>query len=82
MLEVTKHRGEDDTKFETYDELCGIGINRLSIIDVEHGMQPLHNSDKSVHVVFNGMIYNTEAIQADLKAHKKLNTRNDGEVIR
>lgn len=81
MLDSTVHRGEDSTKFEFYDGRCGIGINRLSIIDLERGEQPLQNEDGDIHVVCNGEIYNHEAIAADLKAHHTLLTRSDAEVI-
>lgn len=81
MLESTVHRGEDSTKFEFYDGRCGIGINRLSIIDLERGEQPLRNETGDVFVVCNGEIYNHEAIAADLRAHHTLLTRSDVEVI-
>jgi asparagine synthase (glutamine-hydrolysing) len=81
MLDSTVHRGEDSTKFEFYDGRCGIGINRLSIIDLERGEQPLRNESGDVFVVCNGEIYNHEAIAADLCAHHELLTRSDAEVI-
>ncbi len=81
MLASTVHRGEDSTRFEFYDGRCGLGINRLSIIDLARGEQPLHNEDRSVHVVCNGEIYNHEAIASDLGAHHQLRTRSDAEVI-
>jgi len=81
MLESTVHRGEDSTKFEFYDGLCGIGINRLSIIDLERGEQPLRNEAGDIHVVCNGEVYNHEAIAADLRANHELLTRSDAEVI-
>ena len=80
MLESTVHRGEDSTRYEFHDERCGIGINRLSIVDLERGEQPLRNESGDVRVVCNGEIYNHEAIAADLSEHELL-TRSDAEVI-
>lgn len=81
MLGTTVHRGEDSTKYRFYDGLCGIGINRLSIIDLERGEQPLRNHAGDVHVVCNGEIYNHQAIADDLRASHDLLTRSDAEVI-
>lgn len=38
----------------------GLGIRRLSIIDLSTGKQPIHNEDKTVWVVLNGEIYNQD----------------------
>lgn len=81
MLRATVHRGEDQTKYEFYDGICGIGINRLSIIDLEKGEQPLQNEAGDVHVVCNGEIYNHAAIAADLVSEHTLLTRSDAEVV-
>src|SRR5262249_51893813 len=51
------HRGPDDDGFLVRDRV-GLGMRRLSIIDVAGGRQPIHNEDKSVWAVFNGEIYN------------------------
>ncbi len=81
MLRSTVHRGEDNTRYRFYDGRCGIGINRLSIVDLERGDQPLRNEDGDVHVVCNGEIYNHEAIAQDLSATHTLATKSDAEVI-
>ena len=57
MLQVIHHRGPDDEGLHV-DGPLGIGIRRLSIIDLEGGRQPIFNEDGSVVVVFNGEIYN------------------------
>ena len=57
MCQRIRHRGPDDTGVYT-DGPCGIGMRRLSIIDLSTGHQPLSNEDGSVWVVFNGEIYN------------------------
>ncbi len=60
----------------------GIGMRRLSIIDVEKSHQPLTNEEGSIHLVFNGEIYNYREIREKLilKGHF-FRTQGDGEVI-
>lgn len=81
MLDATSHRGEDSTRYEFWDGRCGLGINRLSIMDLERGEQPLHDETETVHVVCNGEIYNHSAIVADLRDRHDFRTRSDVEVI-
>jgi asparagine synthase (glutamine-hydrolysing) len=57
MCDVMRHRGPDDAGYQT-DGPAGIGMRRLSIIDLSTGHQPISNEDGSVWVVFNGEIYN------------------------
>ncbi len=47
------HRGPDDAGVFC-DGVAGLGVRRLSIIDVEGGHQPMTNEDCSVFVVSNG----------------------------
>jgi asparagine synthetase B (glutamine-hydrolysing) len=51
-----RHRGPDDDGFY-FTERVGLGMRRLSIIDVAGGQQPIHNQDRSAWIVFNGEIY-------------------------
>ncbi|MEQ8274998.1 MAG: asparagine synthase-related protein [Deltaproteobacteria bacterium] len=81
MLSDTVHRGEDNTKYQFFDGRVGLGINRLSIVDLERGDQPLHNETGDVHVVCNGEIYNHQALRMDLSATHELGTGSDAEVI-
>lgn len=81
MLDATLHRGEDSSRFEFWDQRCGLGINRLSIVDLERGDQPLHDEAREVHVVCNGEIYNHAAIASDLEGSHQFRTRSDVEVI-
>ena len=81
MLEVTTHRGEDSTRYGFWNDHCGLGINRLSIVDLERGDQPLKNEAGDIHVVCNGEIYNHAAIASDLSETHKLATRSDAEVL-
>lgn len=81
MTNVIKHRGPDDVGFFT-DQGIGLGMRRLSIIDLESGHQPIHNEDESVWVVFNGEIYNFRDLRDSLleKGHRFC-TNSDTEVI-
>ncbi len=64
MCDVIRHRGPDDEGVRT-EGGCGIGMRRLSIIDLSTGHQPLSNEDGSVWVVFNGEIYNYQTLRQD-----------------
>lgn len=85
MLDVTKHRGLESQQFEFYnlgDSKAGIGINRLRIVDLEGGDQPLHTDDNTVHSVGNGMIYNHNEVREELEARgHKYRTRNDMQAL-
>src|SRR6266571_183185 len=81
MGEVLAHRGPDGGGLHT-DRGLGIGMRRLSIIDLKTGDQPLANEDGSVWVVFNGEIYNYRELTAELltKGHR-FSTASDTEVL-
>jgi len=73
MTGAISHRGPDDEGFfhrHTADgrRLVGLGHRRLSIIDLDTGHQPMGNEDGSIHVVFNGEIYNFQALRDELTA--------------
>jgi asparagine synthase (glutamine-hydrolysing) len=75
------HRGPDE--FGGFsDEGVGLGMRRLSIIDVANGHQPIFNEKRTVIAIFNGQIYNYEDLARELtvKGHV-LNSESDGEVI-
>ena len=81
MGEAVRHRGPDESGLLT-DGAFGFGMQRLSIIDLKTGHQPLGNEDGSVQVVFNGEIYNYRDLAQDLlqRGHV-LATTSDTEVI-
>src|SRR5690606_27631409 len=81
MLRRTAHRGRDSRQYRAFDRFGGIGINRLSIIDLDRGNQPLFNEDGSLAVVCNGEIYNHEAMRRDLRDKHDFGSRSDAEVI-
>jgi asparagine synthase (glutamine-hydrolysing) len=81
MMGRLVHRGPDD-EGQHIDGRIGLGIRRLSIIDVAGGHQPIHNEDQTVWVVFNGEIYNFAELRRELEAKgHRFYTRSDTEVI-
>src|SRR5213594_2355749 len=81
MCDVIRHRGPDD-QGALVDSGVGLGMRRLSIIDLSTGHQPIHNEDRTVWVVFNGEIYNFKSLRADLERHgHTFYTGTDTEVI-
>ena len=57
MTESLRHRGpDDDGHFE--DAVASLGFRRLSIIDLEHGSQPMSMDDGKLQIVYNGEVYN------------------------
>jgi len=81
MIEVLHHRGPDDTGFFS-DKGVGLANARLSIIDIEGGHQPISNEDGSVHVTYNGEIYNYRHLREELQRFgHSFKTQSDTEVI-
>ena len=75
------HRGPDDDGFYV-NGAVGLGMRRLSIIDVEGGQQPVHNEDKTIWVVFNGEIYNYKEIRESLEElGHQFQTHSDTETL-
>lgn len=67
MLGRIQHRGPDERGLFTYPEVgCYFGMQRLSIIDLSTGQQPVFNEDGTVAVLFNGEIYNFVEIRSEL----------------
>jgi asparagine synthase (glutamine-hydrolysing) len=81
MCEVIRYRGPDDEGVYT-EGPCGIGMRRLSIIDLSTGHQPLCNEDGSIWVVFNGEIYNYRELRERLigQGHR-FRTNSDTETL-
>ncbi|HSZ64092.1 MAG TPA: asparagine synthase (glutamine-hydrolyzing) [Terriglobales bacterium] len=81
MCRVITHRGPDDEGFYT-DGPLGIGMRRLSIVDVAGGHQPISNEDGTLWIVFNGEIYNHLALREQLiaRGHRYV-THSDTETV-
>ncbi len=81
MCAVMRHRGPDDEGVYVADGV-GLGMRRLSIIDLSTGHQPIHNEDGTVWVVFNGEIYNYRELREELEAEgHRFYTLSDTETI-
>lgn len=75
------YRGPDDEGFFINDNV-GLGMRRLSIIDVRGGHQPIDNEDSSIWVVLNGEIYNYVELREELrKRGHKFRSESDTEVL-
>lgn len=81
MTEIMRHRGPDSKGFHIAPGV-GLGVQRLKIIDLQTGDQPISNEDDTVTVVCNGEIYNFIELRQTLrtKGHR-LRTNSDVEVI-
>jgi asparagine synthase (glutamine-hydrolysing) len=81
MCAAQEHRGPDARGLHV-DGPVGLGIQRLRVIDLEGGDQPIYNEDGSVAVVLNGEIYNYAELRRELlrKGHS-FATDGDTEVI-
>ncbi len=81
MRAAQRHRGPDAQGIWINGRV-GFGFNRLAIIDLAGGHQPMANDDGSVCLVFNGEIYNFLELRAELESHGwRFRTRSDTEVI-
>jgi asparagine synthase (glutamine-hydrolysing) len=80
MTDAMNHRGPDDRGVRV-DGALGLGMRRLSIIDLEGGHQPIANEDGTVHVVVNGEIYNFRELRTELEGKGHVfRTRSDSEI--
>ncbi len=81
MCETLRHRGPDDHG-EWADEHAALGMQRLSIVDLERGHQPMASANGRIQLVFNGEIYNHVELRKALEARgHRFRTRSDTEVI-
>src|SRR3989344_8854186 len=81
MVAKIRHRGPDDDGFFV-DGNIGLGMRRLSIIDLSTGKQPIWSADGKKLIFFNGEIYNYKELREELVAKGCVfKTRSDTEVI-
>lgn len=86
MRDTMTHRGPDGSGvWVSADRRVGLGHRRLAIIDLsDAAAQPMSNEDGSLHVVFNGEIYNHADIRKELESiggHRWKTNHSDTEVI-
>jgi len=77
---LLRHRGPDWSGIYSCDNAILVH-ERLSIVDTEHGAQPLYNEDKTHILAVNGEIYNHKALEAELTVDFDFKTASDCEVI-
>ena len=81
MRDVITHRGPDDDGI-FIDRNVGLGHRRLSIVDVSRGHQPMTNEDATLHITYNGEIYNHADYRQSLEAKGHVYTTHcDTETI-
>ena len=81
MCARLEHRGPDSRGIHRAGS-TGLGIQRLRVIDLETGDQPVYNEDRTVAVVLNGEIYNFRELREDLRARgHRFATSGDTEAI-
>ncbi len=79
MARTIRHRGPDWSGVYA-DNFAVLAHERLSIVDVEHGAQPLTNRDENLVLAVNGEIYNHRALRRQLSDYD-FKTGSDCEVI-
>jgi len=81
MCNAITYRGPDDEGILAQRN-TGLGMRRLSIIDLAGGHQPIFNEDRSIWIVFNGEIYNFPELRPELEAKgHRFSTNTDTETI-
>lgn len=85
MNKAIVHRGPDDNGVfisESENYSIGLGMQRLSIIDLDLGKQPMQCVDGNLVIVFNGEIYNYKTLKTELENEGVIfSTNSDTEVI-
>jgi asparagine synthase (glutamine-hydrolysing) len=86
MKRVLTHRGPDDHGVYLSPQNGGmraaLGHQRLSIVDLESGHQPMTNEEGNIWIVYNGEIYNHQELRTDLQRRGHVyKTRSDTETI-
>ncbi|MBQ4527255.1 MAG: asparagine synthase (glutamine-hydrolyzing) [Clostridia bacterium] len=83
MGRTMKHRGPDDTGVYLSKNVL-MHHNRLSVMDVNGGKQPMSVSsgEKKYTIIYNGEIYNTDELKEELSLSGAIfNTKCDTEVV-
>jgi asparagine synthase (glutamine-hydrolysing) len=81
IARALEHRGPDDEGYFV-EPGVGLAVRRLSIIDLAASRQPISNEDETVHIVFNGAIYNYLELREGLaKGGHRFKTHGDTETL-
>ncbi len=85
ILETLAHRGPDHAAFyldHLYGQTIYLGHNRLSILDLsENGHQPMQSQDGLITLIYNGEVYNHEALRREFLRDRKFHSNTDTETI-
>jgi asparagine synthase (glutamine-hydrolysing) len=77
---LLRHRGPDWSGIYSSEHAILVH-ERLSIVDTEHGAQPLYNENKKNILAVNGEIYNHKTLASNLTIDYQFQTGSDCEVI-
>ncbi|HEX6133710.1 MAG TPA: asparagine synthase B [Longimicrobiales bacterium] len=80
LSKLQRHRGPDWSGVYTHDGVILVH-ERLAIVDVQHGAQPLVSADRNHALAVNGEIYNHRELRASLRQPYEFQTDSDCEVI-
>jgi len=80
LSRLMRHRGPDWSGVYADDKAILVH-ERLSIVDVNNGAQPLYNAAHTHVLAVNGEIYNHQALRAELSDRYEFQTESDCEVI-
>jgi asparagine synthase (glutamine-hydrolysing) len=81
MTETLRHRGPDGQGLHLAPGI-GLGVQRLAIVDLAGGDQPITSPDGSLTLVCNGEIYNAVELRQELQARgHRFRSGSDVEVI-
>lgn len=87
LTDLMAHRGPDGSGYRLHETLdkrfqLGLGHRRLSIIDIDGGVQPMSSADGRFTLIFNGEIYNYLELRRELVARGHcFRTNSDSEVL-
>jgi asparagine synthase (glutamine-hydrolysing) len=80
MSKKQRHRGPDWSGIYANDKVI-LAHERLAIVDMDNGAQPLYSHDKNLVLAVNGEIYNHKELEAELTIPYKFQTKSDCEII-
>ena len=80
MSKKLRHRGPDWSGIYCGEKAI-LAHERLSIVDVQSGKQPLYSKDKKHVLAVNGEIYNHQDLRKTMNGSYEFQTQSDCEVI-
>lgn len=80
LAKTIRHRGPDDSSVLSLNNIT-LAHERLSVVGVESGRQPITSADDSIALVANGEIYNHRQIRTDFEDSYAFKTTSDSEVL-